>query len=873
MNAYLKDIDQIVSSLSTNLKNGLEGTEAKKRLKEVGMNAIPVKSSDSYLKIFISQFKNPLIYILIAAAVIIFFLEHKTDAFFITFVLLLNAVVGTYQEGRSGNIVDRLKKLMHTSSVVIRDGKKHILESTELVPGDLIALQEGDQIPADARLVSVNNLYVDESSLTGESFPVIKTIEKFDKELSYSEQTNMIFSGSYVTEGSAFAIVTATGILTVMGRLKGVIEKVDTKIPLLKNIERIAYAILWGVAFICIALFIVGFFTGQDLKSLLTMLTALFICVVPEGLPVIVTLVLAMGVARMAKKQVLVKRLAAVEGLGQVNVIAIDKTGTLTKNKMIVDKVIVDEKILEIEEVKDKKNLGLAAALLSSVQIDQSKRGVRIKGDPTEAALTHFGEIFGFTKTEIEKKLDLFKEIPFNHEHKIKAVIFRGNLPETSLTSDTVQVFVLGAPESIDNFLDNSLSAQTKDNLKSLSNEGFRVLSLANKTLNLDEWKEYNHKYFKNGATEGFYKDALNNLSFSCIYGIQDELREGVNETVKYAKDSGIHVVMITGDYLNTANGMAKKSGILKEGELSAIGSDLYQISNEDLERTTVFARVLPQEKLEVIQMFRRTGHVVAMTGDGVNDVPSLAAADLGISMGQIGTEIAKEASDIILLDDSFGSIVEAIEEGRHIFNTLKKVILYFFSTNAAEILIVIFAMILGFPLPLLAIQILWLNLVTDGFLDLALSMEPKGELALKKIPPKKGKMLVDKSLIIRMLFMSIPMALISLYIFNFYIKDGEIKARTMALITMAILQLFNVWNCRSNKDSIVTGFFKNKYLLASSIFVFLLQLIIVHMKPMQVLFRTVRLNFFDWFLILLAASVIVWVEELRKFFLRNKTT
>ncbi len=861
MNIYEKSVEQVIKAFNTDLIKGLSFSEAKEYLKKYGPNIIPIKRPLTYLEIFLSQFKNPLIYILIAAAAIIFFFDNKEDAFFISFILLLNALVGTYQEGRSGNILNKLQKIMHTHSVVIRDGKRHIIESSDLVPGDLILVVEGDQVPADARIIEVSNLEVDESSLSGESIPIIKITKKLSGKQPFFEQRNMIFSGTYVTRGSAKAIVSSTGIFTTIGFIKKEIEGIDTKIPLISSIEKIAFIALWAVIFICVALFFLGILTGKDVKSMLTMLAALFICVVPEGLPVIVTLILAMGVARLAKKNVLVKRLAAVEGLGQADVIAIDKTGTLTKNEVIVEKIITNSGIEIASDLSDKK-IAFIAALISGAQIDkETTTEVSIKGDPTEVSLTKFGLLFGFDKFDLEKQLSLFKEISFSVKRKLKAIFVKVKQANCFLDYNKVYLFVLGAPEALDELVGSS-----NDFINIFLKDGYRVLSLAEKSFTQDEWLAYEKEYLQDPELEKFYDRGLSELKFTASYGMQDEIRPDVFKTIQYVKNNDIHVVMITGDHLETAKAIAQKSGILSEYELSVTGKDL---EINDIEKISVFARVSPQEKLTIIKKFQKNGHIVAMTGDGVNDVPSLVAADLGIAMGQIGTEVAKEASDIIIMDDSFGSIVEAIEEGRHIFNILKKVLLYFFATNSAEILIILFALAIKFPLPLLAIQILWLNLITDGVLNLALSMEPKNELKEESFS-KVETILINKNLFFRVLYMSVPMALGSLYLFNFYLSHGIMKARTVTFFTMAFFQMFNVWNCRSERDSVFfSGLFSNVYLLGSSILIFGLQLSMVYFKPMQLFFKTIKLNLQDWLLILLISSMIIVLEELRKLYLR----
>ena len=871
--------DAIEKHFETNLTQGLTKQEAQKRFKDVGPNRVPYKAPDSYIKIFFQQFKSPLIYVLLAAAAIIYFVDSKTDALFISFVLLLNAFVGTYQEGKSGNILSSLQKFLRTYCVVVRDGEREIVSSENIVPGDLVVLDEGDQVPADCRVIESTNLHVNQASMTGEAQPVQKNADALEAagDVQTFEQHNMLFSGSFVTQGTAHAVVVATGISTQTGKLHKMVEEIDTSIPLKVEIEKIAYVVLWIVLAICAALFVIGFYTGRPVKELLTILTALFICVVPEGLPVIFTLVLAMGVGRMAQKMVLVKRLQAVEGLGQVDVTLLDKTGTLTRGEVGVQKIFIDlhtHAVLEVEKTHEHTSLSLlahTAAIMSGAQVETTTAQGRVvpvhaKGDQTEVALTTFARQFKVEKPELLKGFNYFKEQPFDYESKLKvAYIKTQSFAGIPLPSDATLMLVTGAPEVVwerctEVFGDGAAHKITPDNahtittaLHDMLGDGMRVVAAAYRIV----------------QGEG----DVSSLTFTGMYGLSDTLREGVRKVVEHARESGLHIAMLTGDHEETAKSIAKQCGIFTAGDSVLSGEKLQAMLEQGGipgTETTVFARVTPENKLAIVQRYRAAGHIVAMTGDGVNDAASIAAADIGIAMGRIGTEVAKEAADVIILDDRFESIIEALEEGRHIFYTLKRVILYFFSTNMAEILVILFAITLGFALPLNAIQILFINLVTDGFLNMSLALEPKEQEVLGQ-PNRRGERIIDGAMLGSMMFMAVPMALGCLYLFVFYYDTGLLKARTMALISMSLFQLFNAWNCRSSRLSVFSmSLFSNKALVLASVLVFLFQFAIVYIPPLQSLFRTQALNATDWLSAIAISSSIVLLEELRKIYKRR---
>lgn len=884
MQPYQLSVEQIIRTFKTDPITGLTTQEATKRLQRDGLNALPEKPIDSWLSIFIRQFKNPLIYILLVAATIIFFVgPDKFDAFIISGILFFNAIIGTFQEGKTRTILHSLKRFVKDTSVVLRNGEKIIIEDNLLVVGDIIFLQEGRRIPADARVIESNNLHVDQAILTGESTRVPKTTDALIGDVITSDQTNMVFRQTYTITGWGKAVIVATGSRTQIGQISQLVEDIDIIAPLQKELTSLSHWILLFIFMLCCILFIVGFATGKPLNELLVILTALFICVIPEGLPLALSLVLVSGMYRMAKNNILVKNMPAVEILGRAHIIVIDKTGTLTHNEMMVSHVCSDEKMWNVSgagyhaqgtisyqgipinnnELPDSlKMIGIAACLLNTAKITQrpNENLFDIKGDPTEAALYIFSKKLGLSQPQLETEYKRIYEIPFDPHDRYHALFCQKD--------NQYYAFISGAPEIIFARATTQSEKQIHYCLDNLLKQGLRTIAVAIKQFTQEELKEK--------QSLKYYQDALaHNIKLLGLCGLQDTIRKDVAHIISQARDAGLSIIMATGDHKETARFVAKKSGIFRKGDTLLEGSTLNSLSDEEaleiLDKISVFARVSPQHKLRIINLYHKKGNLVAMTGDGINDAPSLVAADLGIAMGGVGTEVAKEAADIILLDDSFTSIIKAIEQGRHIFYTLKRVILYFFSTNMGEILIVLFALICELPLPITAAQILWLNLITDGFLDIALSTEPQEPQLLRKTWIHQHSHLFDLNGAAKMMFAALPMAIGSLLIFYHYYEQDLMLARTLTLITMAMFQWFNAWNCRSNQKSLLTiGLFSNKWLVLSTTFVFFLQLLLVYTPFMQHIFKTVPLSLTQWLLLILISSSILVAEEVRKFFARQ---
>lgn len=860
---------------------GLSKEEAARRLVIHGENRLPEAAVDGYPTIFLRQFASPLIYLLLAAAVVVYLTGDKGDALIILFVLVFNSIVGTIQEGRAQNTLRALKRFAETTATVMRDGQELIVRDCEIVPGDVIVLSEGMKVPADARILSSHTLRADEASLTGESEPVSKHEEAVKGEkLSLGDQCSMAFKGTNVTSGSGRAVVVATGIDTEIGKIAQKLSGIDTDVPLKANIKNLSRAIIYTVLVGGVLLFFVGLAFDNSAATMFSVVISLAVSVIPEGLPIVMTLVLATGVWRMGKRNVLVKKLQAVEALGQARIIAVDKTGTITKNELMVERVWTPDALFSVTgagyepsgaitlggNAIDAANhpellfAGKVAAYCASAQTMYSKeeKRWRVSGDPTEAALLVLGQKIGFAKAELEREAPLLSEMPFDYRLKYHATLHAEGEKNT--------MSVVGAPESViplsshvriqekDVPLDDILRKKAEEAVHSLSREGLRIIAYATKRTEHASIEE----------------KLLENLTLGGFYAMRDALRPEAKEAVARAEAAGIKVVMITGDHKLTGAALAREVGIFKEGDTVLTGTDIERMNDAELTRAletaSVFARVTPDHKLRIITAYRARGDVTAMTGDGVNDAPSLVAADLGVAMGGIGTEVAKEAADIVLLDDNFGSIVSAVEEGRSIYKTIKKVVLYLFSTSVGEALTIIAALFIGMPLPLLAAQIIWLNFVTDGFLDVALAMEPKEKNLLSERMKKPGRYVIDRLMLVRMLVMAVPMVIGTLYVFSTAIGPDMTKAYALSMTTLAVFQWFNAWNCRSETESLFRmNPFGNPYLILATVVVVTLQILALSVPFLQNMLHTTTLTTDEWLLCIGIATSVIFTEEIRK--------
>lgn len=866
---YNQTIEQVCSALETNIQNGLSTKQAEHRLQKYGINHISHHQPPTIFSIFFSQFKDPLIFLLLIASGIIFFVGQYLDGCIIIGILLFNALIGTIQERRTDKLLQGLKEYLISEALVIRNGKKHILENTKLVPGDIVIVKAGEKVPADCRLLETNNFSVDESVLTGEAQAIGKRSDPIDQENApLYDQNNMIFQGTYVLTGYATAIVTATGSATETGKLHKEVADISTHSPLQEDLEKLSSFILMLSIMICGALFIIGLATDKSIIELFSMLTALFICIVPEGLPLVMTLVLITGAHRMAKKNILVKHLKAIEGLGRANVIVVDKTGTLTKNEMMVSSIFTHTDIATVtgdgyypqgdiaakpDQLPLLHEIGVASLLLNDTQIEFVERAgtFKIKGDPTQAAATVFAQKLGLSEEEVLSEHNIHYTIPFDSAHRYKAVFFSEKNKPSS------KIFMMGSPDVIISHCPH-ISTQAHQALQTFLSKGLRVVGLASGSYET-----------KPEHAIGYKKLLNNDLSFLGFLAIEDGIRDNLKSIIRIAKNSGIKIIMATGDHKTTAQYIADQVGIWQPGDTVITDAEFAKMTQKKFaqisSKLTVCARFSPQDKLHLIQMLKAQGYIVAMTGDGVNDVPSLVASDVSIAMGNIGTELTKQSADIILLQDSFKNIIDAIIQGKNIFLTLRRTILYYLTSNATEVFIMFFSLAWNLPLPLLAAQVLWMNLITDGLLDIALAMEPDQNKTLTPCTTKP-QLLLDKKMIIKMFITAIPVSVACLSVFMYYQETNLALARTMTLLTLAMFQWFNAWNCRSLKHSVFSiGLFSNRWLVIASSAVFILQIALVYVPWLQIIFRTVPLNLTQWAVILAVSSSIFIIEELRK--------
>lgn len=873
--------EEVLRELRTS-SEGLDGREAEQRLISYGPNALAEEKKTSAFGQFMKQFQSPLIYVLILASAISFAVGETVDGSVILLIVVFNAIIGFAQERKAEQALEALKQLAAPTAAVIRSGEEMEVASREVVPGDIIVVEAGDRIPADARLLEAVHLKTDEAALTGESVPVDKETSPLPEDTPLAERTNMVYSGTVVASGRGLGIVVATGNDTETGRIASAVHSapaVETPIQRkLAQIGRFLAIVGVGIAFVLV---VIGLIHGFSLYELFFTAVAVAVSFIPEGLPAVVTIVLAIGVQRMAKRNAIVRKLPAVEALGSATVIATDKTGTLTQNEMTVRACCTHEAVFEVTgqgyepagefvvegQPVDPNDYPSLMKLLTVAVLCNDARFVRheeqwtVAGDPTEGALLVAAHKAGLRPGAFDDEYPRLDEIPFESERKYMATLNHSK-------DDGALICVKGAPEQVlgmcegiyDGQRDVPLSEERRRGLletnQSMAARAYRVLAIAYKPVPKDK-------------TELRFEDVEHGLVFLGFMGMIDPPRAEVFEAVRAAKQAGIRIIMITGDNPVTAQAIASTLEILDDGEV-VIGKDLERMTDDELteriRHISVFARVEPQQKHRIVEALKRNGELVAMTGDGVNDAPALKRADIGISMGITGTDVAREASDIVLADDNFATIVAAVEEGRTIFANLRKVVQYLLATNTGEILTFLTAIATGFPLPLLPVQILWVNLVTDGFAATPLSVEPKEEDVLRQPPRPPKEPIITARMTARIAGVAVIMAIGTLLLFGYSLSRGIVYARTMAFATIAIFQLFNTLNARSPVRSVFRiGFFSNPWILVGVGTSFLLQISVIQLPILQRVFSTTTLSLRDWALVIGVSSSVWIVEEIRK--------
>ncbi|MCD6442145.1 HAD-IC family P-type ATPase [bacterium] len=831
-------------------KNGLTKEEAQKRLKKYGLNELPSQKRFSTGKIFIDQFKSPLVYVLAIAAIISFALKELTDATIILAAVLINATIGFFQENKAEKTFLRLKELVHYSAKVIREKTLSIIPNNEIVPGDIIILEAGDIVPADARLIETYNLQAREAPLTGESIPSLKKIDVLEKGVNLADRENMIYFGTDITRGKGKAIVVATGHNTELGHIANLIKETkNKKTPLQEKITSLAKSVSMILGGLCILLFVAGILRGYSFFEMLLTTVAVAVAAIPEGMAIAVTVCLAIGMQKILKKKALTKKLIAAETLGSITIIATDKTGTLTEGKMTVHKIIP-------YLGKTAEELFNISILCNDAIIENSEDPLqewKIKGDTTETALLKAALQSGLDRKEVMNHYPRIDEIPFDSEEMYMATL------HTNSQSNKQIIFIKGAPEKILEFcqLNTKEKNKIKKEFEALTKKGLRVLATAS--------KKTNNKKLEQREIE--------NLSFVGLIALKDPLRPCIRETIQACQAAGIRPLIITGDHKLTAQTIALEVGLLNKNEEILEGRDLDKISDEILKEkikhVSVFARVEPKHKIRIVKLLQMQGEVVAMTGDGINDAPAIKAADIGIALGS-GTEVTKETADIVLLDDNFKTIVEAIKTGRNIFRNIQKVIFFLLSGSFSEFILIGGALLFGFPLPVLAAQILWINIIEDTLPAMALSYEKEKKGILQEKAKKSQSKILNKEIkfLIGVICVITDLILFGLFVY-FYKAGWDLNyIRTMIFAAIGFDSLFYIFSCKNLKKSIWRyNIFDNSFLLISVIFGFFMIALAVYNPFLQNILKLIPLNIYDWLVLISIGLFNLLAIELGKLF------
>ena len=864
---YKKSKNEILQELDVDEKNGLFSTEALRRLEKYGKNKLETKKKKTLFKQFLSQLKDVMIYILIIAAIISAFLGEISDALIILLVIIINAVIGVIQESKAEKALDALKELSTPKALVKRDGSLKEILSEDIVPGDIVTIDAGRYIPGDLRLIDTANLKIEESAFTGESVPSEKDASFLPyKEIPIGDQNNMAFMSTLATYGRGVGVVVGTGMNTEIGKIAKMIEQEENdETPLQKKLSELGKILGFLAVGICILIFIISFFQGRDLLEMFLTSISLAVAAIPEGLPAIVAIVLALGVQRMVKKNAIIRKLPAVETLGSVSIICSDKTGTLTQNKMTVTTVYTNDSYIKESEfnLNDNESKLLVDCMVLCNDATYSEKSQT--GDPTEIALLESPFKLNILKEKLEKEFKRIDEIPFDSDRKLMTTV--------NLVDDKkARVFTKGALDSIlsicnkisinGKLLDFSKEYKAKvlENSNIMSDKALRVLAFA----------------YKDISKENIVLDSLEkDLVFIGMVGMIDPPRLEVKDSIKLCKSAGITPVMITGDHKNTAFAIANELGIAEDISQAITGHEIDRFKeeefNEKIINYRVFARVSPEHKVKIVKAFKSHGNIVSMTGDGVNDAPSLKAADIGVAMGITGTDVSKGASDMILTDDNFSTIVSAVEEGRKIYLNIKKSIVFLLSCNLGEILTLFTAILLNWNSPLQPIHILWVNLITDSFPALALGVDKTKEDVMNNPPRNPKESIFVKSDKIQLIINGVLIGGITLFAFKLgerLYADSLIHAQTMAFVVLSVSQLFLSLSLRSNtKSAFSLGLFSNKYLVYSILLGIFLQVIIISISFIANIFKVTPLLLYDWIVVILVSLIPFAINEILKLF------
>ncbi len=841
--------EEVLKELKTNKKTGLTKEEVFSRRQKYGENKLKDKPKESLVIKFIKQFNDFMIIILIiasaiSAAVSCFQGENDyIDSIIIIAIVILNAFMGVIQEAKAEKSIEALKQMTPPKAKVIRENETKEINAKDLVPGDIIILEAGNYVPADCRLIESHNLKIEESSLTGENEPVLKDAEMIcKKDVALGDQLNMVFMTGIVVNGHAKAVVTGTGMNTKVGKIANmIIEDKSPETPIQKKLSQVGKTLGIVCLAICLLIFVIGLIKNIEPMEMFMTSVGLAVAAIPEGLPAIVTIVLSIGVTKMAKQNSIIRKLPAVETLGSSKVICSDKTGTLTQNKMKV----VEIKSENIEFISE------LATMCTDCTITYKEGKTQVNGEPTEIALVQNGLQNNKNKTELYQKMPRINEIPFDSSRKMMTTIHKIN--------NKYRIITKGAPD----VLLERCKITTNEKLKvqnensKMAKKALRVIAVAYKDVD----------YVPSNIES---KDIENNLNFVGLIGMIDPPREGVKEAVKTCKKAGIKTVMITGDHIETAKAIAKELNILGKYDKAMTGKELDKIPQNKLEKEikeySVFARVTPEHKVRIVKAWQKTGAVVAMTGDGVNDSPALKNADIGIAMGQNGTDVAKNAADMVLTDDNFVTIVKAVKQGRNIYDNIKKAIHFLISTNIGEIVTIFVGLILGFKSPLLAIQLLWVNLVTDSLPAIAIGLEPPEKNIMSRKPVDSRKSIFADGLWNKIIVEGVMLGMLTLVAFSIGNKYYGIEVgRTMAFLSIGFLELVHSFNIKSEESIFKTGIFENKFLIGSFILGIFVQTIVVIVPSLAQIFKLVPLTNMQWLITIIISILPIPIMEMQK--------
>ena len=877
MRWHQKTVQDVIEELNTSLK-GLSSEEAQKRLLEYGPNELKEKKKKTLLMVFLDQFRDFMILVLIAAALISGFIGELSDTIAIIVIVVLNAVVGFIQEYRAEKAMAALKKMAAPYSTVIRNSMPETIPASELVPGDMVMLEAGKIVPADMRLIEAAHFKVEEAALTGESVPVEKNINALrDEHLPIGDRKNMAYKGTFVTSGRGAGVVVSTGMSTELGRIAAMLqEEEEVKTPLQKRLATFGQKLAIAVLVICAIVLAIGIMRGEP--PLLMLLTAISLAVaaIPEALPAVITISLALGAKKLISQHALIRKLPAVETLGSVTYICSDKTGTLTLNKMTVEEIYVEGGIVKSEKLKVKSEEQLLAlnsplatfftALALSNDAQTGADGIVI-GDPTEIALYDIAKKQGFEKKELEKNFARVAEIPFDSNRKCMTTFHQW--PDGKIIS-----FTKGATDVLIEKSENILTSEGLSSVdieemhrmnERMAADGLRVLCIAMRIWDV----------LPADMSAG---DVETGLTVLGLTGMMDPPRDEAREAVALCKAAGIMPVMITGDHPITARVIAGRLGIIEDDSKAIItGRELERLSLEEFEERVehirVYARVAPEQKLKIVKALQDKGQFVAMTGDGVNDAPALKRADIGIAMGVTGTDVSKEAAHMILLDDNFATIVKAVKEGRKIYDNIRKFIKYLLTTNSGEIWTLFLAPLAGLPIPLLPIHILWINLVTDGLPALALSVEPEEGDLMSRPPRHPKESIFAHGLGLHAIWVGLLMGGVVLFVQTWSITTGHAHWQTMVFTVLCLTQLGHVLAIRSEKESLFKiGLFSNKYLLGAVLLTFALQMATIFVPVLNPIFKTEPLSFSELIFTLVLSTIVFFAVETEKLIKRKRT-